>query len=475
MQIYFDGIRKYYKAEPTYTFQIGENFKIGWDSTDFGRFFTGLIDDVRFYNRALSSNEVSQLYAVESQPALRLTQDLTNFYALNGQNATIGVGISSQNPVTYQWYFNGSNGRGQAGAYAQIIAGFVYGAVVTNGGFGYGNTPSVSFAGGGGTGAAGYATLSNGVVTGITMTNAGTGYSTVPAVVMGAPNGWLYGQTNSTLTISNASENSLGNYYMVASNSSGSVTSSVVGLTLLYPPSIVSNPEGFTQGYRSSNTLSVVAAGTPPLTYQWLLNGTNIIGATNSSLLVLRLSPANTGPYTVEVNNPYGSVYSSAAYVNLLPTLTAPFAGAIGLWGQPVGISVGAIGSGLLNYQWYFNGQPIAGANSSSYAWNSIQFTNAGWYSVVVSSPYGSVTNVPYQVVVNPANIAIGSCPEIYIAGTIGYNYTIQSTVNLADTNAWITVTNITLEAASQIWADTATDTSKPGNPIKYYRVVAGQ
>jgi len=248
-----------------------------------------------------------------------------------------------------------------------------------------------------------------------------------------------------------------------------------VNLTLLYPASVAVNPVGFTQPYHTGNTLSVVGAGTTPLSYQWSLNNTNIFGATNSSLTIASLNPTNTGAYVAEVSNPYGNAYSSTAYVNMSPTLTSPFAGAIGLWGQTVGLNVGAIGSGTLNYQWYFNGQPINGANGSSYALNSIQFTNAGLYDVVVSSVYGSVTNTAYQVVVNPDDTAIGTCPEIYITGTVGYSYTIQSSTDLTDTNSWVTLTNITLGASSEIWADTATDTTKSANPRKFYRVLPGQ
>ena len=79
---------------------------------------------------------------------------------------------------------------------------------MTNGGFGYGNVPNVSFVGGGGSGASGYGTVSNGILVGITVTNAGGGYASLPAVVIGAPNGYFYGQTNSSLTISNANQNS---------------------------------------------------------------------------------------------------------------------------------------------------------------------------------------------------------------------------------------------------------------------------
>jgi hypothetical protein len=154
--------------------------------------------------------------------------------------------------------------------------------------------------------------------------------------------------------------------------------------------------------------------------------------------------------------------------------LTSPFGGAIGLWGQSVSLDVGAVGSGLLTYQWYFNGAAIAGATNGAYELNNLQLTNAGLYHVVVSSAYGSATNTAYQLVVNPANISLGTCPIIYIAGTIGYSYTIQSTTNLADTNAWVTLTNITVPYTPFIWADTSTDTSRGANPQKFYRLVAG-
>ncbi len=46
--------------------------------------FNGSIDDVRIYNRALSANEIQQLYAYESQPVVGLKQAfrpaLSNLY-----------------------------------------------------------------------------------------------------------------------------------------------------------------------------------------------------------------------------------------------------------------------------------------------------------------------------------------------------------------------------------------------------------
>jgi hypothetical protein len=58
----------------------------------------------------------------------------------------------------------------------------VWGVVISAGGSGYTTPPSVSFTGGGGTGAAGTATVLGGVVTGVTITNPGTGYASAPTV-----------------------------------------------------------------------------------------------------------------------------------------------------------------------------------------------------------------------------------------------------------------------------------------------------
>lgn len=57
---------------------------------------------------------------------------------------------------------------------------------ISDGGEGYTAAPTVTFSGGGGTGAAGTAVLTNGKVTSVTMTNNGTGYTTPPTVTFAA-------------------------------------------------------------------------------------------------------------------------------------------------------------------------------------------------------------------------------------------------------------------------------------------------
>ena len=138
-------------------------------------------------------------------------------------------------------------------------------------------------------------------------------------------------------------------------------------------------------------------------------------------------------------------------------------------------MSVGAWGSGSLAYQWYFNGEALAEATNLSLPLGAIQFTNAGQYSVIVSNSLGSVTNAPYQVVVNPANVSLAITPTLVIQGTVGYKYYIQSTTDLGDTNSWFSETNLTLTQPIQNWYDADVDASKPGHPQKFYRVEPAQ
>ncbi len=76
----------------------------------------------------------------------------------------------------------------QATATSQIINGFVVGVTITDGGFGYTNSPAVVFSGGGGTGATATSAIdTNGSVTSITVLNPGHGYTTAPTVVIAPP------------------------------------------------------------------------------------------------------------------------------------------------------------------------------------------------------------------------------------------------------------------------------------------------
>ena len=89
------------------------------------------------------------------------------------------------------------------------------------------------------------------------------------------------------------------------------------------PPGLLSSPSSQNVVAGSSVTLQVSATGTGPFGYQWRLNGTNIIGATNSFLTLSNFGPGNAGSYTVIVSNFGGSTITAPAVLTFIPILQA--------------------------------------------------------------------------------------------------------------------------------------------------------
>lgn len=88
-------------------------------------------------------------------------------------------------------------------------------------------------------------------------------------------------------------------------------------------PNITTQPVGsLTLAPGASAEMSVVAFGTK-LSYQWVLNGKNIAGATSDKYTIANASLADIGEYEVVVSNPNGSARSSLCKV--LVTATAAF------------------------------------------------------------------------------------------------------------------------------------------------------
>jgi hypothetical protein len=240
------------------------------------------------------------------------------------------------------------------------------------------------------------------------------------------------------------------------------------------PPAILTQPLDVTTYAHSNATFSVVVSNLQMSSCQWAFNGTNISEATSSSLTIVNVTQHDLGSYCVTVTNSLGSVTSSNAMLSMYPFVATPFLGLDTYWGQTNTLSVGAWGTGPLRYQWYQDGMAVPDATNSTLTLAAIQFTNAGLYFVVVSSLLGCVTNPPAQVVVNPANVSLNLCPDVVIQGTVGYNYIIESSTDLSNTNAWIVETNMTLAQPIQYWDDINVDTSRPDYPRKFYRVLPG-
>jgi uncharacterized delta-60 repeat protein len=163
--------------------------------------------------------------------------------------------------------------------------------------------------------------------------------------------------------------------------------------TLSGPPAILTQPVSLAFSPGTTATFSVLAVGTLPLAYQWQLTGTNIAGATNSSLTLTNAQLTNNGSYDVVVTNLYGSITSSVAALGQPPLITSQPQDQTVVAGADVGFAATAIGSDPLTYQWYFNGTPLEGATNSSLLLSGVSLSKVGVYSVTVSNLISSVSS----------------------------------------------------------------------------------
>lgn len=86
------------------------------------------------------------------------------------------------------------------------------------------------------------------------------------------------------------------------------------------PPTIVGQPASITSGAGLDLVIPVTAIGRPPnFTFQWTRDGLDLLGETNSILVLANAQTNQTGLYAVKVTNPFGTALSSNATVNVLP------------------------------------------------------------------------------------------------------------------------------------------------------------
>ncbi len=172
----------------------------------------------------------------------------------------------------------------------------------------------------------------------------------------------------------------------------GSVTVFVNG-SVCVPAAIATQPASSTIASGTPVTLTVIASGTAPLTFQWYTgekgDTSNLIsGATSASLI---RSPTVTTKYWVRVNGCNNSTADSNTATITVSSCTSP-----SITTQPANVSaaittaatlkVVAAGSGPLHYQWYEgakgNTTKTAGIDSATFVTGAVTADATYWVRV---------------------------------------------------------------------------------------------
>jgi hypothetical protein len=310
-----------------------------------------------------------------------------------------------------------------------------------------------------------------------------------------ANSGNVSGATTNVLTISSATTNNSGNYSLVVTNAYGSVTSSVVTLTVnLLAANIAltssKNPDGF------HDSIKFTAAVTPTNatgTVQFLTNGvafsTQSLVAAQAASPNLALLPRCTNliaaVYSGDVNYSPATNTLIQIVTNHPPTSAAAFYTATA--GSPLNIAVATLATNWSD----IDGDTIslAGVSVST---NGVNITNnagtlvylnpnavADQFVCTISDGFGGTNFQTVNVTVLPPpnptpNITgVAANPDgsftLNLAGASGYTYILETTTDLFSSASWQPVATNTL-GTNGVWQ--FNDTSATNFSQRFYRLM---
>ncbi len=221
------------------------------------------------------------------------------------------------------------------------------------------------------------------------------------------------GAAGAVLEIASVSAADAGAYAVVVSNDCGSVVSSAATLSVLANAAIIDDPDSASPCLGATVTLRSEGTGTPPIDYRWLKDGVLIDGADMSSYVISGFTESDAGSYALELTDLCGSVTSAPALLDVgaPPIITEQPDSVVTCADATVVLSIGATGSGTLEYQWRKDGIDVPGETEATLVRSPVGVGDSGIYEVVVSNDCGEATSDIVSISVAPG-IAILNEPD---------------------------------------------------------------
>lgn len=215
--------------------------------------------------------------------------------------------------------------------------------------------------------------------------------------------------TEATLTLPSTTWEDAGNYQLRITNTLGQTLSKPTRVVIHSPPVFLSAIPTLAVPIGGNAVLTHQIAGSPGLSYQWSRDGVLLPGQ-NRSTLKLAGSSGSEGSYSLRVTNPFGETLSEPTQVTLFERLRIskqPDPQTV-LRGQQVEMTVEALGSSPISYQWQWNGIDLPGATQSVLVLDAASWTQRGQYRVLVSNPVSRLLS-------RVATLEVISRPEILV------------------------------------------------------------
>ena len=261
------------------------------------------------------------------------------------------------------------------------------------------------------------------------------------------------GTQTATLTINNVSPALAGTYtvrtMLAVDNSIMSEASTNV--VIATPATITTQPADVAVCAGDTTTLSVAATAQGTVTYQWVLNGTDIAGATDDTYMIANVSAANAGEYAVKITTGCGTVTSDNADVTVKEATaitTQPVATVSVAVGGTLSLNLTATGAGTLQYQWFHDGTAITGEIAPAYTKASYAAGDEGKYWCVVTGECGELTSDTTTVTTSPTSSVSEQVVGGALVGRLAPNPTANAS-SLSVTMVAPAMVNVTVVDAS--------------------------
>ena len=221
-------------------------------------------------------------------------------------------------------------------------------------------------------------------------------------------NGLISGATNNTYTINSVTTSDAGNYYCIVTNHCGTKQGNSIALSVNEAPTITAQSTSESRCNGNSQTFSITASGTAPLTYQWYFENSAITNATNNTYTINSVDTSDQGSYYCLVSNSCGSATSTQKYltINTEPIIDYVTSNSARCEGQNMTFSVNANGTSPFSYQWKKNSSNISNATNNTYVISSVSTSDAASYQCVVSNICGSTSS-------NTSALTVKTAPQI--------------------------------------------------------------
>ncbi|MEE9293909.1 MAG: hypothetical protein V3W34_02945 [Phycisphaerae bacterium] len=199
---------------------------------------------------------------------------------------------------------------------------------------------------------------------------------------------WLNipGATDMTLIVDPVTEETSGIYGVEVQSDCGLQLSEAAMVEVSPAPLILEQPVDVKACFGDQVSFSIDAIGfVEPLSYQWQFNGTNIPGATDSTVDVGPVVEEDVGLYRCVLRNGCDSVAISdpaALDVPVVAFTTHPTGGTLCVGST---LFVLASATGLPTYQWFKDGEPLEGATLLFLSIQDLSLEDSGVYSVVAT------------------------------------------------------------------------------------------